>query len=110
MIRFYFVALLTLAVVAFANSPTASPHELLRQAPGAKTFHTHNLSVNQTKLADGGTDVSATARVSATLILSDAGTVSLDLGGAECSLTAAEKTALKTVLSVAALKCGRDAP
>jgi hypothetical protein len=110
MIRFCFAALLTLAVVAVADSHPASPHELLRLAPGTKTFLTHNLNVNQARLADGGTDVSATAHVSATLRLPDGGMVTLDLGGASCQLSATEKTALRAVLAAAALKCGRDAP
>jgi len=100
------------ALLAFFVGATASGMStaaLLREAPGAKAYFTHHLSVDQVENPDGGlSDVSAVASVLSTLTLADGGTEVVQLPPTFCPLTDARKATLRTLLT-AVEGCGKNA-
>jgi len=98
------------ALLAFVSGASAmTTAALIREAPGEKSYFVHQLAVSQSRLSDGGSDVSAIAYTTVTLGLADGGTDVVDLGGVSCPLTEARKSTLRTILT-ASEACARNAP
>src|SRR4051812_1559625 len=104
------------ALLAFIGGAAAAmtTSALVREAPGAKSYYTHHLEIDQRPAADGGNDITAVAFVTATVALTDGGTAVADLGGNSCAelisgLTPTQRTNLQNILTGSA-NCGKNAP
>jgi hypothetical protein len=91
--------LVPFAVLAQAQGKKPlTPAELLDQAAGAKTYKVHALAVRPVDLADGGTKLETVCYRTATLVLKDGGSSSVDLGQGDCALSKPNENAMDKIL------------